>query len=147
MKRLVITFLLFCSAGPAFAECNFDVEVGDSLQFNLQTIEVEASCASVTINLNHTGKLPAAVMGHNWVLSTEADRQDIAMEGAAAGLEGNYLPADDPRVIAATPIIGGGESTSVSFPIDSLTAGEDYTYFCSFPGHWAVMIGTFKVKG
>lgn len=127
------------------AACEIDVEVGDSLVFSTAEIVVPSTCESVTINLSHTGQLPVAAMGHNWVLTTEADFQGVANDGVAAGVAGNYLPADDERVIAATSLIGGGESASVSFSIADLNADESYTFFCSFPGHWAVMKGTFQI--
>lgn len=144
MKQLW-TLLPLLLANGAFAACEFDVEVGDSLQFSVSEIEVEASCESVTINLTHTGQLPAAAMGHNWVLTTDADFQDVATAGMGVGLEGNYVPSDDDRVIAATEIIGGGESTSVSFAIGDLDAAGSYTFFCSFPGHWSIMKGSFRI--
>ena len=147
MIRSILYVVLLLGLNTAFAECTFDVEVGDSLVFNVDTIEAGADCSEVTINLTHTGSLPAAAMGHNWVLSTEADLQGIATDGMSAGLEGDYLPADDERVIAATKIIGGGESTSVTFSLEGLSADNSYTFFCSFPGHWGVMKGTFKVAG
>ena len=62
----------------------------------------------------------------------------------SAGADNNYLPKDDPRVLAHTKLVGGGESTSVTFKTDGL-AGKDLTFFCSFPGHFAMMKGTFKV--
>ena len=139
------TLLPLLLANGAFAACEFDVEVDDSLQFSVSEIEVEASCESVTINLEHTGQLPAAAMGHNWVLTTDADFQDVATAGMGVGLEGNYVPSGDDRVIAATKIIGGGESTSVVFSIDELDAAGSYTFFCSFPGHWSIMKGSFKI--
>ena len=139
------TLLPLLLANGAFAACEFDVEVSDSLQFSVSEIEVEASCESVTINLEHTGQLPAAAMGHNWVLTTDADFQDVATAGMGVGLEGNYVPSGDDRVIAATKIIGGGESTSVVFSIDELDAAGSYTFFCSFPGHWSIMKGSFKI--
>ncbi len=145
MNKPVLALLGLFLSSVAAAECEINVDVGDSLQFSPDTIEVEASCETVTVNLNHTGQLPAAAMGHNWVLSTDADFEAIAMAGMSAGLAGNYLPADDDRIIAATPIIGGGESTSVSFSIAGLDADESYTFFCSFPGHWSVMKGSFKI--
>ena len=45
-----------------------------------------------------------------------------------------------------TDVIGGGEETAVTFDVKALAAGEDYTFFCSFPGHIGVMKGTLTVK-
>ena len=59
----------------------------------------------------------------------------------SAGLPNNYVPKDDKRIIAHTKVVGGGESTSITFPTSSLKKGGDYTFFCSFPGHWSVMKG------
>ncbi len=44
-------------------------------------------------------------------------------------------------MIAATKVIGGGESASVSFDVAKLQAGDAYTFFCSFPGHSSIMKG------
>ena len=144
MKQLW-TLVPLLLANGAFAACEFDVDVGDSLQFSVSEMEVDASCDSVTVNLQHTGQLPAAAMGHNWVLTTDADFQDVATAGMSAGLESDYVPSGDDRVIAATKIIGGGESTSVTFSIDGLDAAGSYTFFCSFPGHWSIMKGSFRI--
>ncbi len=124
--------------------CTFDVEVGDNLQFSVASIKVPSECKEVTINLSHTGKMEKAAMGHNWVLSKESDLTAIANAGLAAGLGNDYLPSGDARVIAATSMIGGGESTSVTFSVEGLS-GSGYMFFCSFPGHWAVMKGTFEL--
>ena len=97
------------------------------------------------MTLKHTGAMPANVMGHNWVLTNNTDFMPVAQAGGAAGIENNYVPAGDQRVLAATTIIGGGQETSVTFSIDSLVVGDDYTFFCSFPGHYAIMKGAFKV--
>ena len=48
-------------------------------------------------------------------------------------------------MIAATPMIGGGASTSTSFAGSKLKAGGDYSFYCSFPGHSAMMKGTLVV--
>lgn len=58
-----------------------------------------------------------------------------------AGAANQYVKAGDPRVLAATRIVGGGESTSVKFSTAKLKNGESYTYVCTFPGHSAVMLG------
>ena len=148
MKKLIkagIALNLFFGAQSAFAACTFDIDVGDTLAFNKTVLEAEKSCGEITVNLKHTGNLPAAAMGHNWVLSETADVQAIATDGIPAGVAGNYLQEGDARVLAATPLIGGGESTNVTFSVTKIAAGE-YTFFCSFPGHWGVMKGTFTLK-
>jgi len=42
-------------------------------------------------------------------------------------------------------IVGGGETDSVTFAVTKLGAADSYTYFCSFPGHSAIMKGTLKL--
>ena len=125
--------------------CEQVIEGNDMLQFNLKEMKVSADCDSVTVTLKHTGVMAAEVMGHNWVLTTDSDFMPVATAAAGAGLENNYVPVGDDRVLSATSIIGGGEETSVTFSIGSLSAGDDYTFFCSFPGHYAIMKGSFKV--
>lgn len=125
--------------------CEQVIEGNDMLQFNLKEMKVSAACGSVTVTLKHTGVMAAEIMGHNWVLTSDADFMPVATAAAGAGLENNYVPVGDDRVLAATSIIGGGEETSVTFSIGSFSAGDDYTFFCSFPGHYAIMKGSFKV--
>lgn len=129
----------------AEGSCQQVIEGNDMLQFNLKEMVVSANCKEVTVTLKHTGAMPANVMGHNWVLTNNTDFMPVAQAGGAAGIENNYVPVGDQRVLAATTIIGGGQETSVTFSIDSLVVGDDYTFFCSFPGHYAIMKGAFKV--
>ncbi|WP_421291192.1 azurin [Aeromonas taiwanensis] len=145
MKKVLALLLLSSLATPALAdECALAIEGNDAMQFNQQAMSVPATCKEVTVTLTHTGKLPVANMGHNWVLANTADYQAIATAGMGAGVENNYLPKDDARILAHTKLVGGGESTSVTFKTEGL-AGKDLTFFCSFPGHFAMMKGTFKV--
>ena len=143
---IVFTTAIFCQAAIA-NDCTVEVEAGDALSFSTPKIEIPASCANATINFKHTGRLPAAAMGHNWVLAKTADLQPIQNDGNVAGAAGGYLKADDPRVIAATAIIGGGESTSVTFATAGLNAGDAYSFFCTVMSHSVVMKGTFALKG
>lgn len=133
-------------AGRAQAqECELIVEGDDQIQFLQKELTVSASCSEVTVTLKHIGMLAKNVMGHNWVLSETAHWQALAMAGQSAGAP-DYLPKDDERVIAATPVIGGGEETSITFDISGLEAGGDYTFFCSFPGHFSLMNGKFIIE-
>ena len=125
--------------------CNQVIEGNDMLQFNLKEMKVSASCKSIMVTLKHTGVMAAEIMGHNWVLSSDSNFMPVAQAAASAGLENNYVPVGDDRVLASTEIIGGGQETSVTFSLENLNAGDDYTYFCSFPGHYAIMKGSFKI--
>ena len=145
--KLIGLIALWCGSSLVYAnECAFDVPVGDNMTFGVTDITVPTGCGDITINLNHGAKLPNNVMGHNWVLSLGEDVQGIAMAGIPAGLANDYLPAGDARVLAATKVIGGGESTSITFSSASLSAGTDYVYFCSFPGHFAIMRGILRLQ-
>ena len=149
MKQVLKVAIVFGLAGAASlsqAACSFDVEVGDYLKFSAAEMTVEKSCESITVNLKHTGKLPAQVMGHNWVLSEDAVVQAVATEGMSAGLAADYVPQSDARVFAYTKVIGGGETANVTFSTSGLAIGKGYTFFCSFPGHSYSMRGAFNVK-
>ena len=114
------------------------------MQFSSPELSVPASCKKVTLKLVHTGKLAAQVMGHNVVITDTPNLQAVASDGMKAGLAANYIKPNDDRVYAATKIIGGGESTEITFSTEKLKSGGDYSFFCSFPGHWAIMKGKFK---
>ena len=125
--------------------CSFDIEVGDSLQFSMESMSVSASCPDITVNLRHTGNMPASAMGHNWVLSKDADSAEVASDGADAGIDNHYVKPGDARVIAYTTLIGGGESDSITFSSEKLDSDNEYIFFCSFPGHSFVMRGVLKI--
>ncbi|HCV97305.1 MAG TPA: azurin [Stenotrophomonas sp.] len=121
--------------------CAISLDSTDQMSFSQKQINVAADCSQVKLTLRHTGKLAATAMGHNWVLTRTADYQPVAMAGMRMRLADSYLPKGDPRVLAHTSVIGGGQTTSVTFSTAKLTKGGDYTFFCSFPGHFAMMKG------
>ena len=127
--------------------CELSIDSTDQMTFSTKELKVEADCTEVKLTLHHVGKMAKNVMGHNWVLATTSDYQAVASDGMKAGAAADYLVADDARIIAHTKLIGGGESDSTTFPTSALTAGGDYTFFCSFPGHWALMKGTLVFGG
>ncbi len=146
MRTLIFT-TLFLLAGVAQAEnCVIDLKSDDAMKFDKAEVTISASCKEIEIKLAHTGKMPVTAMGHNVVITTTPDFMPVAQEGMKLTPATNYLAAGDARVIANTKLIGGGESTSVKFPGAKLKAGGDYTFFCSFPGHWALMKGKLIVQ-
>ncbi len=143
---IALLIALFGARAVADDHCNLTIESGDNMQFNIKSMAAPASCSDVTVTLNHKGTFPKNAMGHNWVLTTEDDFKAVAMDGGSAGLRNNYVKEGDTRVIAMTEIVGGGESASVTFSTEGLSAGTEYTFFCSFPGHWGIMKGTFTLS-
>ncbi|PHN32300.1 azurin [Pseudomonas sp. ICMP 561] len=147
IRKLVAVSLLTLASGHLLAaECSVDVDSTDQMSFNTKAVEIDKSCKTFTVNLTHSGSLPKNVMGHNWVLSKEADMQSIATDGLGAGIEKDYLKDGDARIIAHTKVIGAGEKDSVTFDVSKLDPSEKYGFFCSFPGHIGMMKGTVTLK-
>jgi azurin len=145
-KLVAVSLLTLASSQLMAAECKVTVDSTDQMSFNTKAIEIDKSCKTFTVELTHSGALPKTVMGHNWVLSKEADMQPIATDGLSAGIEKSYLKEGDARVIAHTKVVGAKETDSVTFDVAKLDAGEKYGFFCSFPGHISMMKGTVTLK-
>jgi len=128
------------------ADCATQIEGNDAMQFNVSSITVPASCTDFKITLKHTGTMPIAAMGHNVVISKASEMMAVAAEGMGAGAANSYVKAGDARVVAFSKLVGGGETTSVSFPVSKIKDGGPYEFFCSFPGHAAMMKGSIKVE-
>lgn len=142
MLALVMLFL------PVLAQassCELSIDSTDQMRFSAAELTVPSGCETVNLTLTHSGNLPKAAMGHNWVLVETDQLSALAVDSIAAGPANNYVPSDDDRVLAATDLIGGGESTSIEFSVAELK-GKDLSFFCSFPGHSALMKGKFIVE-
>jgi azurin len=147
IRNAAVLLLLGALAAPGCAHadpCQLEISGNDQMQYDKPSLTVAASCTQVTLTLHHTGKLPREAMGHNWVLVNGADFDAVANAGMGAGLANDYVAPADKRVLAHTKTIGGGQTTSITFPTSILKAGGDYRYLCTFPGHNILMRGTFK---
>lgn len=151
MNKTLCALVLAGLAGFAFtlpshaAECSTTVEGNDAMQYNTDNINIPASCKTFEVTLKHTGQLPVTVMGHNMVITKTDDIHAVDAAGTKAGADNEYVPQDDPRVIAHSDLVGGGESTTFSIPVAKLSADGKYSFFCSFPGHVALMKGTITL--
>lgn len=123
-------------------DCAIEIEGNDLMQFNVGSIAVPASCNEFKITLKHVGTMPVAAMGHNLVIAKASDVQAVNTDGLAAGADADYVKPGDARIVAHTELIGGGQTTSVSFPVSKIQGDGPYEFFCSFPGHAALMKGT-----
>ena len=136
--------LAFRDDGDVF---EVSIEGTDQMTYSVNEFTV-APGQMVRITLEHVGTLPAAAMGHNVVV---IDRGEDYMEFAAdaneqgANHDNEFVPEPvRERVIALTPVIGGGETTTVEFKAPEQTG--DYPFLCTFPGHAAQMNGVMKVQ-
>ena len=143
---LTIVGLSLFSGNAKANECELTIEANDMMQFSTKTLSAPKSCEEVTVTLKHTGKLAATTMGHNWVLTKSEDVKAVATNGMSAGAQNSYVKPNDNRVIAFSEVIGGGEQTSVTFSTKGMSDAQSYRFFCSFPGHFAIMQGTFSLK-
>jgi azurin len=128
----------------AAGTCAVSIEANDIMQYNARMLQVDGDCESVELTLRHVGKQDAHVIGHDWVLARSGDVAALSNAGMAAGFDKGYLPANDPRILAATKVVGGGEAVTIHFSTSGLAQGGDYSFFCSYPGHSALMRGRFK---
>ena len=135
--------LMSAPAAAADAACKLEIAGTDSMTYDKKELAVPATCKEVTLTLHHSGQLPAAAMGHDWVLVNTPDFNAVVNDGAGAGVANNYIKPGDKRVIAHTKIVGGGQSDTITFSTATLKAGGDYSFLCSFPGHNALMRGKF----
>jgi len=114
----------------------------DAMQFNKKEIRVKAG-KTVKITIKHIGKMDKNVMGHNFVLLKQGVSLSDFGNKAATAKATQYIPDNGKDVIAHTDIVGAGETSVVEF--DAPAPGT-YEFLCSFPGHYAMMKGTFIVE-
>jgi azurin len=118
----------------------------DQMQYNINEFTVKAG-QKVKIEFEHVGNLPVQGMGHNVVIIEQRlDPIAFSSKCATGSVQNSYLPEKQrDQVIAFTEMIGGGESTSVTFTAPEKTG--DYPYLCTFPAHTASgMRGTMTVQ-
>ena len=139
----VAATLLLLTAVAHADPCKMSIESNDVMQYSVREMVVPASCTEVEVNLRHSGQLAAKVMGHDWVLARESDMSAIVNAGLSAGFKHGYLPENDKRIIAATRVVGGGETATVTFSTSILEEGIHYVFFCTSPGHSSLMRGKF----
>ena len=110
---------------------------GEALEFDVDSLSVPAG-AAIFLRFDNS----SIVYQHNWVLVTMGTKDDVSTAAAEAGPEYDWLPPDDPRVLAATGLLDAGVTGSVSF---TAPAAGVYEYVCTFPGHNFTMHGEFLV--
>ena len=129
----------------ASPKCTATIHANDRIHWDVPEIKVDPACQIFTITLIHDGHLDKSVMGHSFVLAKASDKDELVKE-LIFKKEDDYL-SDDPRIIAHTKMIGGGQKASVELDVSHLQASEEYDYFCSYPEHAGLMLGTLTLVG
>lgn len=144
MKKLLLllSFLTLGLGVLAQTAAKITIESNDQMKYNLSQIKVKAG-QSVTITLKHVGKMPVEAMGHNLVILQKGTDVAAFANQAARAKSSGYIPAGTKSVIVATKVIGGGQSTTITF---TAPAKGTYDFICSFPGHYGIMKGKFIVE-
>ena len=114
---------------------------GDFLAFKPDELTCPAG-AHVQLTFHHAGR--RVQQKHDWVLLRPGTADAFMQAVLAAGEKDNWMPPDDPRVLAATPQIDPGESVTIEF---TAPPPGDYPFVCTYTGHGDVMRGVLHVTG
>jgi azurin len=142
---LGVALLAACRAQGAATSDTVELTLateGEQMAFDPTSLAVGAG-QHVRLTLNNR----SSVMQHNWVLvnGDESVAAQLYAEAIVAGIDRDFIPTDASRIVAHTALTDPGKSASVEFTAPS--APGNYTYLCTFPGHFlAGMKGTLTVR-
>jgi azurin len=142
------TALLFVSLALALsapAPRTIQIEVGDNMKFSPAAITATRG-EQVRVVIKHVGQMPKVAMGHNFVLLKKAAVPKAVADACAPARETEFIATSvKDQLLAHTSLVGPGETAEVTFTAPD--AAGDYTFICTFPGHFALgMKGILTVK-
>ncbi len=105
----------------------------DRMRFAPTRFTVRAG-ETITLMIDNIGRMPKESMGHNLaIIDKSLNANTFAASSIGYPAEEYIAPEYADRVIAATKVLGPGESETITFTAPA-EAGE-YPFVCSFPGH------------
>lgn len=121
------------------------LEGQDNMRFSQSTINAKPG-EKIRVELTNVSNLPPSVMSHNFILLDQTINPTKFVSACLSHKDNGYIdPSYNNHIIAATDLASKGETVSVTFTVPE-KAGE-YTYLCSFPGHFiSGMRGTLNVN-
>jgi len=121
------------------------ITANDQMKFNIESFTVKPG-QRVHIVLKNIGQMPKASMRHNVVILTQSTDPESFIEKAMNAAINGYIPSGSgDSIIAKTELLGGGEQDTLIFTAPTDTG--DYTFLCSFPGHFqSGMKGIMRVE-
>jgi azurin len=119
-----------------------DVTGNDQMRFSVNEIRVKAG-EPITITLKNVGTIAKEAMGHNLVVLQKGTNVEEFGQAAMNSKATDYIPESfKSSIIAHTKLLGPNESDTITF---NLEKGE-YSFICSFPGHYNSMRGKIIVE-
>lgn len=117
----------------------------ETMKFEPATIQAKAG-ERLRVVLKPTGTMPKIAMAHNFVILKPGASIDKFVMMAGMARDHGYLPPQlKDQVLVATEMIGANQVSKVTFTAPAKPG--TYTYFCTFPAHYAGgMKGTLVVK-
>lgn len=117
----------------------------DLMKYNVTAITAKPG-ELLHVKLKNAGTLPKVAMAHNFILLAKGTDASAFTNAAATASATGYIPAQfKAKILASTTLAGPGETVEVTFKAP--TAPGDYTFLCSFPGHFlSGMKGVLTVK-
>lgn len=116
----------------------------DDMKFSVTTIAAKPG-EQIRVRLMVKGGMPKIAMAHNFVLLAKGADTLKFVNAAALARTTDFIPPEmKAQVLASTTLAGAGETVEVTFKAP--TAPGEYTYLCTFPGHFQSMRGTLTVK-
>ncbi len=147
IARLAVVVLLGASPlamGQGAEVSTIELTVGDNMRFSPSIIQAHPG-QRVRLVLRGVGKV--AALAHNVVLLKKSTAPKAFLDKVSKATEetGSIPPAMNDQAIVASALVKPGESAEVTF-VAPADPGE-YTFVCSFPGHFGLgMKGQLIVK-
>ncbi len=125
-------------------EKTFELQGNDTMKYDVAAIDARAG-QPCKLTLKNMGTMAKTAMAHNFVLvQLHTDVQAFANAGVTHGATDYIAPEQKTHIIAATKLLGPGESDTITFKAPDMSG--NYDFLCTFPGHYAAgMKGTLVV--
>lgn len=135
---MIAMAVIMVSCGDSFDQIIEIESLGNQMKYNV--IQIKAN-PNTKILIKFYNNANMDIMKHNIIVLNDESKIDEV--GEAALKAPNNVP-NHPSIIAASDLIGPGESTELVVNIPNKPG--IYPYICTFPGHYQVMRGEIIVK-
>lgn len=140
MLASTLTLIAACGGGGGNGARTVEIRpAGNEMRYETAEFTVKAG---EQIRLVLVNTATSEVMHHNVVILTDSSAVERVGTAAIAAGANDYIP-EDAAIYAHTAMSAPGETVEVTFTAP--TEPGNYTYICTYPGHYLLMQGVMKV--